>query len=64
MPRVYNTQAEKDKAQLEKLDLYRIAELYKEGRTQREIGEIIFCAQQTVSYRLSIIKEKYPFLLQ
>ena len=45
MPRVYNTQAEKDRAQLEKLDLYRIAELYKEGRTQREIGEIIFCAQ-------------------
>lgn len=44
-----------------KLDM--IAELWNSGLKQREIGERLGLSQQTVSYRIDVIKKKYPELL-
>jgi hypothetical protein len=44
-----------------KLDM--IAELMDRGLKQREIGERLGLSQQTVSYRIDVIKKKYPELL-
>lgn len=57
------TQEEKNQKQIEVLELNRIAQLTNEGLSQRQIGEIIYLSQQAVSYRLGIIKKKYPELL-
>ena len=43
--------------------LDKIAELVNSGKKQREIGEALGMSQQTVSYRISLIKTKYPELL-
>lgn len=43
--------------------LDKIAELVNSGKKQREIGEVLGMSQQTVSYRISLIKTKYPELL-
>lgn len=41
-----------------------IAELYKAGVRQKEIAERLHLTQQTVSYRLGLIKTSYPELLR
>lgn len=41
-----------------------IAELYKNGVKQKEIAERLHLTQQTVSYRLGLIKTNYPELLR
>ena len=41
-----------------------IAELYKNGVKQKEIAERLNLTQQTVSYRLGLIKTNYPELLR
>ena len=50
------------KIQSDKLD--KIAELLMSGMKQREIGERLGLSQQMVSYRVNVIKTKYPELLQ
>lgn len=50
------------KIQNDKLD--KIAELLTAGYKQREIGERLGLSQQMVSYRINVIKTKYPELLQ
>lgn len=44
-----------------KLDV--IADLWNKGYKQREIGERMGLSQQVISYRIDIIKKKYPELL-
>ena len=46
------------------MKLDKIAELYQSGLKQREIGERLGLSQQIVSYRIDMIKKKYPELLQ
>ena len=50
------------KIQSDKLD--KIADLLMSGMKQREIGERLGISQQLVSYRINVIKTKYPELLQ
>lgn len=49
------------KIQTDKLD--KIAEMVNAGYKQSEIGERLGISQQMVSYRISVIKTKYPDLL-
>lgn len=44
-----------------KLDV--IADLWNKGYKQREIGERVGLSQQVISYRIDVIKKKYPELL-
>ena len=44
-----------------KLDI--IADLWNKGYKQREIGERVGLSQQVISYRIDVIKKKYPELL-
>lgn len=46
----------------QKLD--QIAELYNAGYKQKQIGDKLGMSQQVVSYRLGVIRTKYPELLQ
>lgn len=46
----------------QKLD--QIAELVNEGMTQAQIGQKLGLSQQVVSYRVGVIRTKYPELLQ
>ena len=46
----------------QKLD--QIAELFKKGFKQKEIGERLGLTQQMISYRLGVIRTSYPELLQ
>jgi predicted transcriptional regulator len=48
---------------IEDMKLDKIAELYSQKISQKRIGEMLDISQQTVSYRINIIKEKYPELL-
>lgn len=50
-------------ARIEKMSLDKIAQLYTQGRTQREIGSIIGVTQQVVSNRLQTIRKDFPELL-
>jgi predicted transcriptional regulator len=45
------------------MKLDKIAEMVNRGKKQREIGEALGMSQQTVSYRVSLIKTSYPELL-
>lgn len=45
------------------MKLDKIAEMVNMGRKQREIGEALGMSQQTVSYRIGLIKTSYPELL-
>ena len=40
-----------------------IADLWNKGYKQREIGERVGLSQQVISYRIDVIKKKYPELL-
>jgi DNA-binding NarL/FixJ family response regulator len=53
--------AKEKKMYEQKLD--RIAELYKQGLKQRDIGERLGLSQQIISRRMAIIKTEYPELL-
>ncbi len=57
------TQAAKNK-KIEDMKLREIAELYMQGHSQAQIGERLGIKQQTISYRLTVIKTNYPELLQ
>ena len=46
------------------LKLREIAELHMSGCSQAQIGERLGIKQQTISYRLNVIRSKYPELLQ
>lgn len=46
------------------LKLQEIAELHLAGWSQAQIGERLGIKQQTISYRLNVIRSKYPELLQ
>ena len=60
----YDTKVEAAKAKkMTEMRLDKIAELVNAGKKQREIGEALGMSQQTVSYRISLIKTKYPELL-
>lgn len=61
----YETKIENQKQKkINEMKLDKIAELYKTGLKQREIGERLGLSQQIVSYRIDMIKKKYPELLQ
>lgn len=61
----YDTKVEAAKAKkMTEMRLDKIAELVNAGKKQREIGEALGMSQQTVSYRISLIKTKYPELLR
>ena len=49
---------------IKEMKLEEIAEMYKNGVKQREIAERLHLSQQTVSYRLGLIRTQYPELLQ
>lgn len=49
---------------IRELDLDRVAELMLAGYTQKQIGEKLGMPQQNVSYRVGVIRTKYPELLQ
>ena len=49
---------------MEDMKLREIAELYLQGYSQSQIGERLGIKQQTVSYRLTVIKSNYSELLQ
>ena len=57
------TQAARNK-KIEDMKLREIAELYMQGCSQAQIGERLGIKQQTISYRLTVIKTNYPELLQ
>ena len=46
------------------LNLEKVAELMNLGYTQKQIGERLGMPQQNVSYRVGVIRTKYPELLQ
>lgn len=61
----YNTKVEVSKQKkIADMKLAEIAELLREGWKQKAIGEKLGLPQQTVSYRVGIIRSKYPELLQ
>ena len=60
----YDTKVEAAKAKkMIEMRLDKIAELVNSGKKQREIAEALSMTQQTVSYRISLIRTKYPELL-
>ena len=60
----YDTKLEGAKAKkITEMKLDKIAELVRQGRKQREIGELLGMSQQIVSYRVGLIKTSYPELL-
>ena len=46
------------------LKLDKVADMMNAGYTQKQIGEKLGITQQNVSYRVSVIRTKYPELLQ
>lgn len=61
----YETKVEnKRQKKIAEMKLDKIAELLAAGYKQREIGERLGLSQQTVSYRIDVIKKNYPELLQ
>lgn len=61
---IYDEKKEKSREKKKKdQQLELIARLYKEGLSQRMIGERIGTSQQTVGNRLGLIKREYPELL-
>ena len=46
------------------MKLDEIAEMLKNGMKQKEIAERLYISQQTVSYRMGLIRTQYPELMQ
>ena len=60
----YDNKVEAAKAKkMVEMRLDKIAELVNSGKKQREIAEALGMTQQTVSYRISLIRTRYPELL-
>ena len=55
--------AAKETKQISDLKLDIIADLINQGYSQVKVGEVIGEKKQTVNYRLSVIRSKYPHLL-
>lgn len=53
----------KKQKKIDELQLDTIAALYLEGKTQSQISKALDTTQQVISYRLRIIRENYPHLL-
>ena len=49
---------------IQELNLDKVAELMLAGYTQKQIGEKLGMPQQNVSYRVGVIRTKFPELLQ
>ena len=49
---------------IKEMKLEEIADMFKNGVKQREIAERLNLSQQTVSYRIGVIRTQYPELLQ
>jgi DNA-binding NarL/FixJ family response regulator len=61
----YETKVENAKQKkIAEMKLDKIADLMIAGLKQREIGERLGISQQNVSYRVRLIKQNYPELLQ
>ena len=61
----YTKKVEESKQKkIEDLQLIQIADLSKEGMKQKQIGQTLGLSQQTVSYRLGLIKKEFGFLLE
>jgi hypothetical protein len=61
----YEARKENSKGKkIKDMRLDELAELYKAGVRQKEIAERLHLTQQTVSYRLGLIKTNYPELLR
>jgi predicted transcriptional regulator len=45
------------------LSLDKVAELMNQGYTQKQMGEKLHMSQQNISYRVNVIRTKYPELL-
>lgn len=50
--------------QMEDYKLAEIAQMLNQGMKQSEIGRKLGLSQQIISYRVGVIKQKYPSLLQ
>lgn len=61
----YDNKVESSKQKkIAELKLDKVAELLNAGYTQKQIGERLGITQQNVSYRVGVIRTKYPELLQ
>lgn len=61
----YDNKVETSKQKkIQELHLDKVAELMLAGYTQKQIGEKLGMPQQNVSYRVGVIRTKYPELLQ
>ena len=61
----YDNKVETSKQKkIQELHLDKVAELMMAGYTQKQIGEKLCMPQQNVSYRVGVIRTKYPELLQ
>ena len=61
----YDNKVETSKQKkIQELHLDKVAELMIAGYTQKQIGEKLGMPQQNVSYRVGVIRTKYPELLQ
>lgn len=61
----YETKVENQRQKkIQEMKLDKVAELLKNGFTQKEIGERLGMSQQNVSYRVGLLKKSYPELLQ
>ena len=61
----YDNKVESSKQKrINELDLEKVAALMNQGYTQKQMGEIMKMSQQNISYRVNIIRTKYPELLQ
>ena len=49
---------------IKEMKLDEIADMFKKGMKQREIAERLHISQQTISYRMGLIRTTYPELLQ
>ena len=54
---------DKQNKKMEELKLAEIASLWNSGKTQKQIGQELGLTQQTVSYRMNIIKNKHAEML-
>lgn len=61
----YDNKVESSKQKrINELDLEKVAALMTQGYTQKQMGEIMKMSQQNISYRVNIIRTKYPEMLQ
>ena len=49
---------------IEKLQLEQIADMLNNGATQQIIADTLVQSKQTISYRIGVIKQEFPYLLE